>query len=68
MSEDEFRKKIRWKGISMIFQGALNALNPVMKVGDQIAEVFRLHLGLPKDEGIRSIQCPPGKSLICLST
>ena len=53
MSEDEFRKKIRWKGISMIFQGALNALNPVMKVGDQIAEVFRLHLGLPKDEGIR---------------
>jgi oligopeptide/dipeptide ABC transporter ATP-binding protein len=35
--------KIRWKEISMIFQGAMNALNPVQEVGRQIAEPIRLH-------------------------
>ncbi len=34
---------VRWKDISMIFQGAMNALNPVRTVGDQIAEAIRLH-------------------------
>jgi peptide/nickel transport system ATP-binding protein len=52
MSEEEFRTKIRWKEISMIFQGALNALNPVIRVGDQIAEAYSLHLGLSKREGL----------------
>jgi len=33
-------KKIRWTKISMIFQGAMNALNPVINVGEQIAEVI----------------------------
>ncbi len=36
-------KKFRWKGISIVFQGAMNALNPVFKVGDQIVEAIRLH-------------------------
>jgi oligopeptide/dipeptide ABC transporter ATP-binding protein len=36
-------KKIRWNDVSMIFQGAMNALNPVMKIGDQIAETIVLH-------------------------
>ena len=53
MSEEEFRRRVRWKGISMVFQGAMNSLNPVMKIGDQIAEVYRIHLGLPKQEGVR---------------
>ncbi len=34
---------IRWRHISIIFQGAMNALNPVKKVGDQIAEPIILH-------------------------
>lgn len=34
---------VRWKRIAMIFQGAMNALNPVRTVGDQIAEAIRLH-------------------------
>jgi peptide/nickel transport system ATP-binding protein len=42
-SEDEMREKIRWKGISLVFQGAMNAMNPVLKVGDQIVEAIQLH-------------------------
>jgi len=42
-TEDEMRDQIRWKGISLIFQGAMNALNPVQKVGDQIVEAIMLH-------------------------
>lgn len=38
MDVEEYRKKIRWKKISVIFQGAMNALTPVKKIGDQIAE------------------------------
>ena len=34
---------IRWKKLSIVFQGAMNALNPVHKVGDQIAEAIKLH-------------------------
>jgi len=36
-------RKIRWKGIAIVFQGAMNALNPVFKVSDQIIEAIRLH-------------------------
>ncbi|MCK6583010.1 MAG: dipeptide/oligopeptide/nickel ABC transporter permease/ATP-binding protein [Anaerolineales bacterium] len=42
MSEDEINK-IRWSRISIIFQGAMNALNPVRTVGDQIAEAILKH-------------------------
>jgi peptide/nickel transport system ATP-binding protein len=35
---------IRWSGISVIFQGAMNALNPVRTVGDQIAEAITRHM------------------------
>jgi len=42
LKETEMRK-IRWKGISIVFQGAMNALNPVYKVGDQIVEAISVH-------------------------
>ncbi len=42
-SENEMREKVRWKGISLIFQGAMNALNPVYKIGDQVVESIKLH-------------------------
>jgi peptide/nickel transport system ATP-binding protein len=43
MDEDALRKQVRWNGISLVFQGAMNALNPVYKVEDQIIEAIRLH-------------------------
>ena len=41
--ESDMRKKVRWKGISIVFQGAMNALHPIYKVGDQIAEAILTH-------------------------
>jgi peptide/nickel transport system ATP-binding protein len=46
-------RKIRWKGISIVFQGAMNALNPVFKVGDQIAEAIKLHEPNVKDSDVK---------------
>jgi len=43
LSESEIREKIRWKKISIVFQGAMNALNPVFKIGDQIVEAITTH-------------------------
>ena len=42
ISEEEMNK-IRWAGIAMIFQAAMNSLNPVYKVGDQIIEAILAH-------------------------
>jgi peptide/nickel transport system ATP-binding protein len=42
LSEREMRG-YRWKEIAIVFQGAMNALNPVMKIGDQIREPILLH-------------------------
>lgn len=42
LKENEMRD-IRWRHISMVFQAAMNALNPVYKVGDQIVEAMETH-------------------------
>jgi len=51
-SENALRR-YRWREISIIFQGAMNALNPVRRVGDQVAEPIVERLGLPKAEANR---------------
>jgi len=43
LAEDEMRKNVRWKRMAIVFQGAMNALNPVFKVGDQIVEAIVTH-------------------------
>jgi oligopeptide transport system ATP-binding protein len=47
---DEQRRRIRGPEISMVFQDALSALNPVFSVGWQIAEMFRRHRGMNKSD------------------
>ncbi|MFH8661808.1 ABC transporter ATP-binding protein [Streptomyces afghaniensis] len=44
------RRKIRGSKIAMIFQDALSALNPVLSVGYQLGEMFRVHQGLSKKD------------------
>jgi peptide/nickel transport system ATP-binding protein len=43
LTEAELKEDIRWKGISLVFQGAMNAMNPVIKVSDQIVEAIQIH-------------------------
>jgi peptide/nickel transport system ATP-binding protein len=50
LSAEEFRKKYSWSVISMVFQGAMNSLNPVLKVGEQVAEPLIYKGGLTREE------------------
>ncbi len=40
LSDGDFRDRIRWRQISMVFQGAAESLNPIYKVGHQVREVL----------------------------
>jgi oligopeptide/dipeptide ABC transporter ATP-binding protein len=51
-SEEEFRQNVRWVGMSLVPQAAMNSLNPVIRVSDQVAEPAMIHLGVKKDEAI----------------
>ncbi|SEF96632.1 peptide/nickel transport system ATP-binding protein/oligopeptide transport system ATP-binding protein [Nonomuraea solani] len=54
---EEARRRLRATTIAMIFQDALSALNPVLSVGYQIAELFRAHRGLSRKEaGRRAVE------------
>lgn len=50
--DEERMRKIRWKYISMVFQGAMNAFNPVFTVGEQIAEAILLHEDVSEEEAM----------------
>jgi len=52
LSEEAFRREVRWVKISMVAQAAMNALNPVVKVGDQVAEPLQVHYGMEGREAL----------------
>ena len=55
LSESELRE-VRWSGISIVFQGAMNSWNPVVKIGEQIREAMREHYpDKTKDENTKRI-------------
>jgi len=56
LNEAEMRK-IRGNRISMIFQEPMTSLNPVMRIGDQITEVVRLHRDMTKKEAWTQSRC-----------
>ena len=52
---DQVMREIRWDEVSMIFQSAMNAFNPVHKVGDQIAEAILAHEDVSKQEARKKV-------------
>ncbi|ONI79733.1 peptide ABC transporter ATP-binding protein [Actinosynnema sp. ALI-1.44] len=62
-------RAVRWASASIVFQGAMHALNPVRRVGTQIAEPMRLHASLPEDQVearvaqlLAQVELPPEKA------
>jgi oligopeptide/dipeptide ABC transporter ATP-binding protein len=43
LPEEAFRRDVRWVRLALVPQGAMNALNPVVRVGDQVAEPLLVH-------------------------
>jgi peptide/nickel transport system ATP-binding protein len=56
LGDEEFRQNIRWASISMVPQAAMNALNPVMRVGEQVAEPAIVHLGVDRNGAISLVK------------
>lgn len=51
-SDEHFDKTIRWKKIAMVFQGAMNTLDPVYTIGSQMNEIIKEHRINPRQESI----------------
>ncbi len=49
---EQFRQNVRWAEMSLVPQAAMNSLNPVLKVGEQVAEPAMIHLGIKKEEAL----------------
>jgi peptide/nickel transport system ATP-binding protein len=47
-------RKFRWRNVSMVFQSAMNALNPVMRVGDQFVDMMHAHERISRSEALKS--------------
>jgi peptide/nickel transport system ATP-binding protein len=52
LDDEEFRHNVRWVQMSLVPQAAMNALNPVLKVGDQVAEPMMVHSGVKKEAAL----------------
>jgi len=52
MGDEEFRRNVRWVKMSMVPQAAMNALNPVLRVGEQVAEPMTAHYLAGKEEAL----------------
>jgi oligopeptide/dipeptide ABC transporter ATP-binding protein len=54
MRPDDLRR-LRWREIAIVFQSAMNALNPVLNVRDQILDAIEAHLRMPRQEALDKV-------------
>jgi peptide/nickel transport system ATP-binding protein len=52
MSEEELRR-FRWRHVSLVFQSAMDALNPVLRVGDQFVDMLQAHEKIRKSDALQ---------------
>jgi len=66
LSDEEYRQKVRWLRVSMVPQAAMNSLNPVMRVGDQVADEDELRSGVRREGaffGVNALLTKPAQSI-----
>src|SRR3990172_745741 len=51
-NEERFRREVRWVKVSFVPQAAMNSLNPVLKIGEQVAEPLVTHGLMKKEEAL----------------
>jgi oligopeptide/dipeptide ABC transporter ATP-binding protein len=56
LDDESYRVDVRWVKMSLVPQAAMNALTPVLRVGDQVAEPAMIHLHLTKQEALLTAQ------------
>jgi len=66
--ENDLRRNIRWKHISLVAQGAMNSLNPVFRIGPQVKETITAHSNMSDAEAVertkdllRQVGIAPGR-------
>ncbi len=53
---EERMREYRWSRIAMVFQAAMNSLNPVYRVGEQIIEALEVHVESAREESLRRVR------------
>jgi peptide/nickel transport system ATP-binding protein len=56
LTDEQFRQDVRWVKIAMVPQAAMNALNPVLRVGDQVAEPLIIHMNMTKEQAMERVK------------
>ena len=52
LDDEQYRRDVRWVKIAMVPQAAMNSLNPVLRVGEQVAEPMMVHYGVDKEQAL----------------
>lgn len=66
LSDERFRREVQWSRIALVMQASMNALNPVVKVGDQVAEPLQVLRGWSRSRALE--RAAEVFSLVGLST
>lgn len=52
LNDENFRRDVRWVQMAMVPQAAMNSLNPVLRVGEQVAEPLVVHFGMNRTDAL----------------
>ncbi|MCB0064811.1 MAG: ABC transporter ATP-binding protein, partial [Caldilineaceae bacterium] len=52
LTDEQYRREVRWVQVAMVPQAAMNSLNPVLRVGEQVAEPLVAHFGMGKPKAL----------------
>ncbi|MBB3232790.1 ABC transporter ATP-binding protein [Halomonas stenophila] len=52
LPDERFRREVQWSRMALVMQASMNALNPVVRVGEQVAEPLRVLRGWPRGKAL----------------